>query len=160
LNYDAPTVVWPYYSNVNTSVANHEDSSTLGKDDFLKILIVQLQNQDPMQPMEDKEFIAQMAQFSTVEQIQTMGEEMALLRQSMGVSSDLIGKHVGWSDWSQAGGVEHHQGVVESILFSEGKLHVQIGEQFIPLDEIFQVWTPETHPPSDENPAEDPGDAD
>ncbi|MCZ4141354.1 flagellar hook capping protein, partial [Escherichia coli] len=56
---------WPNYSAANkatTSAATKE----LGKDQFLKILITQLQNQDPMQPMEDKEFIAQMAQFSSV----------------------------------------------------------------------------------------------
>ena len=42
-------------------------SDILGKDDFLKILMTQLQNQDPLNPMQDKDFIAQMATFSTLE---------------------------------------------------------------------------------------------
>jgi flagellar basal-body rod modification protein FlgD len=63
---------------VKTAVEN-----TLDKDDFLKILIEQLSNQDPTNPMEDKEFIAQMAQFSTLEQMTNMAGGFSELSESI-----------------------------------------------------------------------------
>lgn len=52
--------------------------AVLGKDDFLRILVAQLRNQDPMSPMEGTEFATQLAQFSSVEQLIQLGEQMKL----------------------------------------------------------------------------------
>ncbi|MGY8841488.1 MAG: flagellar hook assembly protein FlgD, partial [Pseudomonadales bacterium] len=51
-------------------------TSVLGQEDFLKLLTTQLQHQDPMEPMENGEFMGQMAQFSTVSGITEMGESI------------------------------------------------------------------------------------
>ncbi|MEJ1971890.1 MAG: flagellar hook-basal body complex protein [Lacunisphaera sp.] len=64
------------YSTTNT----RKPKQTLGSDDFMKLLAVQFQSQDPMKPMEDTAFIAQMAQFSSLEQSNSMVKEMGLLR--------------------------------------------------------------------------------
>ncbi|MSS43917.1 flagellar hook capping protein [Anaerosalibacter bizertensis] len=54
-----------------------EKNDQLGKDAFLKLLVAQLSNQDPLNPIEDKEFIAQMAQFSTLEQVQNLNKNFS-----------------------------------------------------------------------------------
>ena len=60
-----------------------ENKSTLGQEDFLKLMTTQLQNQDPFAPMENGDFIAQMAQFSTVTGITEMGNQMKALNDKL-----------------------------------------------------------------------------
>jgi flagellar basal-body rod modification protein FlgD len=74
-------------------------NSELGKEEFLQLLVAQLQNQDPLEPMTNAEFVAQLAQFSSVEQLVSVNEGINILgMQQMGMSNaqaaDFIGKDV------------------------------------------------------------------
>jgi len=74
-------------------------SSELGKEEFLMLLVVQLQNQDPLEPMDDKEFIAQLAQFTALEQQMNMTASMdelvqVQLEQQMISAASYIGREV------------------------------------------------------------------
>ena len=84
----------------------------LGKDEFLKILITQLSHQDPTEPMKDQEFIAQLAQFSSLEQMTNVTNEItkvaALLAKSQAVS--LLGKTV-----EIVAGTQLVEGTVEEV---------------------------------------------
>ncbi|OLN22785.1 flagellar biosynthesis protein FlgD [Domibacillus antri] len=117
-----------YLAN-NPKQTKQTGSSALGKDEFLKILMTQLQNQDPLSPMEDKEFIAQMAQFTSLEQMVNMTsmiEEMVQAQQASQMMNyqSFVGKEVVWhkmTDKKDAEGqpvVETGSGTVASIRFT------------------------------------------
>ncbi len=91
------------YLNANRLTAEtgktKEIDQSLGKDDFMNLLIAQISNQNPLEPMDDKEFIAQLAQFSSLEQMQNIatGMEMLALTQAASTNSqmvNLIGKRI------------------------------------------------------------------
>jgi flagellar basal-body rod modification protein FlgD len=132
-------------SQVNTSptlAPTENKRGVLGKDDFLKILITQLQHQDPMEPLQDREFIAQMAQFSTVEQISNMAqyqkltyESLAGLSSSIGQLSGLIGKEVEWT--STDGSVQ--TGLVEGIRLKQGEAFAEVAGIQLPIGQIIRI---------------------
>lgn len=68
--------LWYKFGEKKEEDQANKSNGMLGKDAFLKLLITQLRNQDPLSPMEDKEFIAQMAQFSTLEQMQELNKNL------------------------------------------------------------------------------------
>jgi flagellar basal-body rod modification protein FlgD len=84
-----------------SSTSNKNGSSVgaaagMGKDDFMQLLMAQLKNQDPMKPMDDKEFITQLAQFSSLEAAEKMTAQMEELTgsQMLVQAATLIGKNV------------------------------------------------------------------
>ncbi|WP_342663281.1 flagellar hook assembly protein FlgD [Paenibacillus daejeonensis] len=130
--------IWPHYSKNNVSLTKPKDD-TLGKDDFLKILITQLKYQDPMQPMQDRDFIAQMAQFSSVEQMMNMSKEMTSLRHNMGTASSMIGKTIEWSEFDQQGQSVRYSGEVHAIVMKDGIQYAQVSDWFVPVDNILAI---------------------
>lgn len=134
--------VWPNYATNNVKRSANTKNDELGKDQFLKILITQLKNQDPMQPLQDKEFIAQMAQFSSVEQLTNMAGEMKLLRQTMGMAPGLIGKMVSWKGKDSTGVEVTKEGLVDAISFNDGKQYASVKGEKVSLDQLTKIWEP------------------
>jgi len=146
------SVVWPNYSASNVAKAS-TNSTELGKEQFLSLLVAQLQNQDPLSPMDNTQYIAQMAQFSTVEQLINVKDEVSLLRLNIGTASSLIGKAVTWNEYDSNGKVMQRSGIVDSIISQDGYLYVEVGGEKIGMDFIGQIST--TVPANNENDADE-----
>lgn len=140
--------MWPNYSTGNVQKAASTSKSELGKDQFLTILVAQLKNQDPMSPMENTEFIGQMAQFSSLEQLINIGKKIdsvgSSVDNSLGASSQLIGKKITWPEekTDSATGEKtttYQSGVVGSIVLKAGVQYAQVGENAVPLSIIAMV---------------------
>ncbi|AET70267.1 flagellar hook capping protein [Desulfosporosinus orientis DSM 765] len=107
-------------------------NDTLGKDDFLKLLVTQMQNQDPLNPTDNKDSIAQLAQFSSLEQMNNIASSMNTLSSSMTFFSQqsaltqgsaMIGKYVSGVDLDGTTAIE---GTVESVKWLDGDPKFQI----------------------------------
>jgi flagellar basal-body rod modification protein FlgD len=125
----------------------HEEKSTLGQDDFLKILVTQLKNQDPFQPLQDREFIAQMATFSTLEQMVQMGNSFKEVRGLMlGQASTMIGKRIfyEWKTYDSESGellkTEEKIGIIAGLENEKGTtiLKMENGDR-VPLASLLKV---------------------
>jgi len=113
-------------------------NQNLGKEDFLKILMTQLTHQDPTAPMEDKEFIAQMAQFSSLEQMTNMAADFARMARMLRSTeaSTALGKavEIGLED-------ETVEGVVRAVSRDEMP-QVLVNGKFYNWDLVTTVYEP------------------
>jgi len=110
-------------------------ADTLGQDAFLKLLIVQIQMQDPLEPLSATEYVAQLAQFSTVEQLQNTNIRLSVLCQAQVTSQALllVGRNVATSD-------DAVSGLVEAVVFSNGQPKLLIGDQEVEPSDVVRVW--------------------
>ena len=118
--------------NANGRQPSHE----LGKDDFLKILIAQMSNQDPTSPLENTEFIAQMAQFSSLEQMTNMSKSFERLTTM--INSTEAQSTLGRTVEIDVGDTVTH-GVVEAMTRGENP-QVKVNGVFYDMNKIRAVY--------------------
>ena len=109
----------------------------LGQDDFLKLLVAQLSAQDPLNPQKDTEFIAQMAQFSALEQSKTMGSNISALRsqQDFVQANALLGREVNL----QINKDTTVHGVVSAVNIEAGTPKIVVNDQAYDMASLLSV---------------------
>ncbi|HPD05579.1 MAG TPA: flagellar hook capping FlgD N-terminal domain-containing protein [Spirochaetota bacterium] len=116
----------------------------LDKDSFLKLLVAELRHQDPTQPMNDREFISQMAQFSSLEQMSNMNQaiERLVLRSQSGEAFSLIGKEVEAVDFVSQQLV---RGVASGVVYRQDGVKIIVGSTEVSLNDIHAVYMPKNN---------------
>jgi flagellar basal-body rod modification protein FlgD len=125
------------YEDPATIAAATPKKTMLGQDDFLKLLAIQFQSQDPMKPMEDTAFIAQMAQFTALDQSKSLLTQMTQLSASQDIvtANSYIGRHV----TLDAGADELVSGDVTGIELTDGAPRLIVGDKTYPLSAVLLV---------------------
>lgn len=152
--------------DVIDAVFGDPSDKNVSMEDFLTLMVAQLKNQDFMNPMDDTQYITQLAQISTMQQM----EEMSYNAKSTYVTS-LVGKTVTAAKFSVSGELKKATGVVDKISLLDGKFVIYVGKESYDLDQIMEVKTEaqaelekgeeNQNKPGDEKPGDNkPGDDD
>jgi flagellar basal-body rod modification protein FlgD len=107
------------------------------RDMFLKLMVTQLKNQDPMNPTDSSEFLAQTAQFTSLEKLEQVADQSAraLAAQMAFGASSLVGRSVTYADSEGA----EVTGTVSSVRFKPAGPTLVVGDVEIPLDKVVTV---------------------
>lgn len=109
-------------------------NSTLGKEAFLQLLVAQMQYQDPLEPMDNTEYVSQLATFSQLESLQNMQATL-----SNGQATDLVGKTVMVKVTDANGDTNLKPGVVDYVIFEGGTPYLVINEEKYPYEDLDTV---------------------
>jgi len=110
--------------------------------DYMKLLVTQLQNQNPLEPMDNNEMASQLAQFSQLSQLETMNSSFsqALVAAERTYASSLIGKEVSFVAEIQEGTSDITSGTVEQVINNyEGEVVLISGNYVIGLEDVITV---------------------
>lgn len=127
----------PYVGISESSQAEKEErkvSSELGKEDFLLLLVTQMQYQDPLEPTDNTQFVAQLAQFSSLEQMSNLNQTV-----SNNSAYALVGQEVLVRQTSSTGDVQEVQGTVQKVTLKNGEAYVTIEGQDYSYADVVQV---------------------
>ncbi len=110
--------------------------------DYMKLLVAQLQNQNPLEPLNNNEMASQLAQFSQLQQLESMNTNFAkvLAAIEQTYANSLIGKEVSFISETDEGASEITSGIVEQVYNSaDGEISLAVGNYILGLEDVIAV---------------------
>ena len=110
--------------------------------DYMKLLVAQLQNQNPLEPLDNQEMASQLAQFSQLQQLESMNSSFARALASVerNYATSLIGREVSFLVETEAGTMEAQSGIVEQVHHDvDGDVVLAVGQYGISLEDVLSV---------------------
>jgi len=118
------------------------NSATKIQMDYMKLLVTQLQNQNPLEPLDNNQMASQLAQFSQLEQLESMNSNFAKVLSSTerSYANSLMGKEVSFVSTNEEGNKEMKSGVVEQVVNDvDGKIMLIAGGEIVALEDVVSV---------------------
>jgi flagellar basal-body rod modification protein FlgD len=110
--------------------------------DYMKLLVTQLQNQNPLEPLDNKDMAAQLAQFSQLQQMEGLNSSFGKMLESVqrSYASSLIGKEVSYQTHAADGTVETKTGAVEEVtLGKDGDIILMVDDEKVNLADVSAI---------------------
>jgi len=109
--------------------------------DYMKLLVAQLQNQNPLEPMDNNEMASQLAQFSSLQQLESMNSTFAevLATADRSYANSLIGKEISFFAETEGGGIDILRGIVEQVYREDGKNLLIVGDYALRVEDVISV---------------------
>lgn len=117
-----------------SSTSEKTSNSTLDKDAFLQLLVAQMKYQDPLEPTSNTEYVAQLATFSQVEELQNMQNSMAQTQ-----ANNLMGKIVVMKTTTASGATAYVSGEVERVVANSGKTYLGVDGSLYDIDDLDSI---------------------
>ncbi len=136
----------------NTNQVNYETglrnlgSDQLDKASFLQLMLTQLQNQDPLDPVENDQMILQQAAFAQVEATEQL-KDSVLATNMIAQASSMVGKFAQFEVFNEGlQTFEYFNGKVDSILIGDGTVALQVGDQNFTQEQVVQIFNENPNP--------------
>jgi flagellar basal-body rod modification protein FlgD len=126
--------------NETQDPATRAVNNELGKDTFLQLLVKQMQNQDPLEPVDNTQMIAQLAQFSSLEQMSNLNDQFSVVSGNIDQlnfisANSLLGRRITGLDVEG----EEVQGEVSRVFMQDSLVYLTVGEQLVSMAGVMSI---------------------